>query len=155
MASLKTLSEEMTKLKRQIDTMMSITAYQDYNDLSRLEDFSQIKNADDRQQLAEYRKILSKLDEVQFTLAYYERPVLEVSRLRRNEIGRYETERGHYYTSGSRIEFLRVEKDYDYDNDIWREIGTWTTSMVEHNGKDYYIVGYPGVVLPGLEVRVR
>ena len=155
MADLKTLSGEMAKLKCQIDTIMSITKYQDYDDLSGLEDFHQIKNADDRQQLEEYRKILQRLDEVHSTLAYYEHPVREVSRLRRNEQGRYETERGHYYTSGSGIEFLRVEEIYDSENDRWREEGIWTVSTVEHNGKNYYIVGYPKVVLPGLEVRVR
>lgn len=155
MASLKQLANEMEKLKYQIDTMMSITWYQDYEDLSALEDFKEIKNADDRQQLQAYRDIMYRLDEIQSILAYFERPVREVSRLQKNEQGRYETEKGHEYTNSSCIEFLKVEKSYDYDNEKWSDIWTWTTSFVEHNGKDYYIIGHPNVELPGLEVRVR
>lgn len=155
MADLKTLSDEMVKLKKQIEMAISIAAYHDYDDLSGLDDYQKIKSSDDRQKLEEYQKILYKLDEVQSTLAYFERPVRETSKIYLNESGRYETNKGHYYTSGSRIEFLRDEEVYNYETNDWEEAKIWTTSSIESKDGDYYIVGYPNVELSGLTVRVR
>lgn len=155
MADLKTLSDEMAKLKSQIETIFIISHYQNCDDLSELSDYEQITAADQRQQLEEYRNILYKLDDIQGNLKYYDKPVKEVSRIYANESGRYETDKGHCYTSGSTIEFLRVEETYDYDAEKWEDTPIWTTSRVEHNGSDYYIVGYPDVGLSGLKVRVR
>lgn len=155
MADMKALSGEMAKLQRQIETVLYVSGYRECDDLSALDDYKQIRNADERQKLEEYRNILYKLEEVQSTLSYYDKPVKEVSRIYTNESGRYETDRGHYYTSSSSIEFLRVEETYNYDTDEWEDSGIWTTSRVEHNGQDYYIVGYSGVEMSGLKVRVR
>lgn len=155
MADLKMLSDEMTKLKKQIKTMLYISDYQNCDDLSGIDDFGQINTADQRQQVEEYRNIFRRLDEVQSILAYYERPVREVSRIYINKSGRYETDKGHYYTSGSSIEFLRAEEVYNYDADTWKNVEIWTTSRIESQDGRYYIVGYPGVELSGLTVRVR
>ncbi len=155
MADLKALSGEMEKLKRQLETVLYISGYRDYDDLSGLDDYKQIKTADERQKLEEYRNILYKLDEVQGNLAYYDKPVKEVSRLHINASGRYETAKGHYYTSGSGIEFLRTEEVYNYDTDKWENAGIWTCSRVESQNGEYYIVGYSDVKLSGLKVRVR
>lgn len=155
MADLKELSIEMGNLKKQIGTVFSVSQYLECDDLSGLDDYQQIKTADQRQQLEEYRNILYKLDEVQRTLAYFERPIREVSRIYRNETGRYETDKGHYYTSGSGIEFLRTEEVYNYDTDTWENAEIWTCSSIESKDGDYYIVGYPDLELSGLKVRVR
>lgn len=155
MADLKALSGEMAKLKRQIETVLYISGYRDYDDLSGLDNFSQIKSADERQQLEEYRNILYKLDEIQSDLAYLEKPIREVNRIYTNESGRYETDKGHYYTSGSGIEFLRTEEVYNYDTEEWENAGIWTCSRVESKDGQYYIVGYPDVEMSGLKVRVR
>ena len=155
MADLKALSGEMEKLKRQLETVLYISGYRDYDDLSGLDDYKQIKTADERQKLEEYRNILCKLEEVQRDIAYLNSPVREVSKLHMNSQGRYETDRGHYYTSGSGIEFLRRETVYCYDTEKWEETGVWTTSRVESRDGEYYIVGYPDAELSGLKVRVR
>ena len=155
MADLKTLSDEMAKLKKQIEMVISISEYHDGDDLSGLDDYQSIKTADDRQKLEEYRQILYKLDEVQRSLAYYDRPIRETSKIYRNESGRYETWKGHYYTCGSTIEFLRDEEVYNYETNDWEETKIWTTSSIESKDGDYYIVGYPNVSLSGLTVRVR
>ena len=155
MADLKALSGEMAKLKRQLETVLYISGYRDYDDLSGLDGYEQIKTADEWQKLEEYRNILYKLDEVQGILAYYDKPVKEVSRLHMNESGSYETARGHYYTSGNGIEFLRTEEVYNYDTDKWENAEIWTTSRVESRNGEYYIVGYSDVELSGLKVRVR
>ena len=155
MADLKALTSEMEKLKKQIETVLYISAYRDYDDLSGLDDYKQIKTADQRQQLEEYRNILYRLDEIQADLAYYEKPIREVSKIHTNSSGRYETAKGHYYTSGSGIEFLRVEEVYNYDTDEWENAEIWTTSRVESKDGHYYIVGYPNLAMSGLTVRVR
>ena len=155
MADLKALSGEMEKLKRQLETVLYISGYRDYDDLSGLDDYKQIKTADERQKLEEYRNILYKLDEVQGNLAYFDKPVKEVSTLHMNASGRYETVKGHCYTSGSGIEFLRTEEVYNYDTDKWENAGIWTCSRVESQNGEYYIVGYSDVKLSGLKVRVR
>lgn len=155
MADLKALSGEMEKLKRQLETVLYISGYRDYDDLSGLDDYKQIKTADERQKLEEYRNILYKLDEVQGNLAYFDKPVKEVSTLHMNASGRYETAKGHYYTSGSGIEFMRIKEIYNYDTDKWENAGIWTCSRVESRNGEYYIVGYSDVELSGLKVRVR
>ena len=155
MADLKALSCEMAKLKRQIETSLNISGYRDYDNLSGLDDYKRIKTADERQKLEEYRNILYKLDEVQGNLAYYDKPVKEVSGLHMNASGRYETVKGHCYTSGSGIEFLRTEEAYNYDTDKWENAKVWTCSRVESRNGEYYIVGYSDVELSGLKVRVR
>lgn len=155
MANLKALSDEMTKLKRQLETVLYISGYRDYDDLSGLDDYKQIKTADQRQQLEEYRNILYKLDEVQSDLAYFEKPIREVSRIYTNDSGRYETDKGHYYTSGSGIEFLRTEEVYNYDTEEWENAEVWTCSRVESRNGEYYIVGYSDIDMHGLTVRVR
>ena len=155
MADLRALSGEMARLQRQIGTVLSVSGYCDHDDLSGLDDFKQIKTADQRQQLEEYRNILYKLEEIQRDMAYLKRPVREVGKLHMNGQGRYETDKGHYYTSGSGIEFLRREEVYNYDTEKWEETGIWTNSRVESRDGEYYIVGYPDAELSGLKVRVR
>lgn len=155
MADLKALSDEMAKLKRQLETVLYISGYRDYDDLSGLDDYKQIKTADQRQQLEEYRNIIYKLDTVQSDLAYFEKPIREVGTLHENSQGGFETEKGYYYTSGSGIEFLRTEEVYNYDTDKWENAGIWTCSRVESKDGQYYIVGYPDVEMSGLTVRVR
>lgn len=155
MSDLKTLSAEMEKLKKQIENIIHISGYHHYDDLSRLDDYKQITDSDGRQILEEYERIISDLDKTARRLAYYKKPVKEVSCIYRNESGRYETDSGHYYTSGRTIEFLRTEETYNYNTDEWEDAKIWTTSSVEHNGKKYYIVGYPNVKMSGLKVRVR
>lgn len=155
MADLKALQDEMTNLKKQIETVISVSGYREYEDLSGLDDFKQIKTADQRQQIEEYCRILNKLGDIQWALAYQERPVKEVSKLHCNEAGRYETDKGYYYTCGSGIEFLRTEEVYNSDFDTWEDAEIWTTSSVEAENGKYFIVGYPKIELSGLTVRVR
>ncbi len=66
--------------------------------------------------------------------------------LYRNDKGRYEYAPGHYYNSGSPIEFLYQDDDGE---------ATWIASSVEHNQTDYYIVSHPKLDMNGLQVRER
>lgn len=155
MGDFRILSNEMGRLREQINTVLGISGYLENYDMSGLSDFSQIKTADQRQQLEEYGSIMCRLEEIKRTFDYYARPVREVGTLHENGQGRFETESGHYYTSGCGIEFLRTEEVYDFDKQEWKDVEIWTTSSVESDGGNYYIVGYRDVELDGLKVRVR
>lgn len=155
MGDLKTLSEEMGRLQKQIDALFHISGFPDYDDLSGLSDYKQIKTADQRQQLEEYRSILFRLEEIKRTLDYYDYSIRETGTLHLNSQGRYETESGYYYTCGSSIEFMRTEEVYNYDSDTYENTEIWTTSSVESKDGEYYIVGYPNLDMNGLKVRIR
>ena len=60
MADLKALSCEMAKLKRQIETVLYISGYQENGDLSGLSDYRQIKSADDWRKVEEYEGIITQ-----------------------------------------------------------------------------------------------
>lgn len=71
MADLKALSGEMAKLKRQLETVLYISCYRDYDDLSGSDDYKQIKTADERQKLEEYRNILFRLCSISYNRNRY------------------------------------------------------------------------------------
>ena len=50
----------MAKLKRQIETVLYISGYQENGDLSGLSDYRQIKSADDWQKVEEYEGIITQ-----------------------------------------------------------------------------------------------
>lgn len=145
MKNLKKVLEDTNGLYCKIDSILKSSTYDDYDDLSSLD----INYRDGEQLflLEELQSIMRNLDEVRDRLVYLALPVRKVSRLHRNESGRYETDGGHYYTCGSLIEAL-VEDGY-------RDVPYWVRTTLEHNGKDYFLVGYGSVEMEGLTVRVR
>lgn len=145
MKDLKKMLEETNGLYSKIDRILKSSTYDDYDDLSGLD----IDYRDGEQLffLEELQSIMRNLDEVRDRLVYLALPVRKVSRLHRNESERYETDGGHYYTCGSLIEAL-VEDGY-------RDVPYWVRTTLEHNGKDYFLVGYGSVEMEGLTVRVR
>lgn len=145
MKNLKEVLTEANGLCGKIDSILQSSTYDKYDDMSGLD----IDYRDGEQLFLqdELRSVMKGLDEVKSRLEYLVRPIREVSRLHRNESGRFETDGGHCYTSGSSIEAL-VE-------DGFREVPYWVWTSLEHDGKDYYLVGYSRVKLDGLTVRVR
>lgn len=88
--------------------------------------------------------------------SYLLRPIAYTDTLTLYSDGRYGTSNGrNYYTSGSLIEFEDTKDTMNAEGTPEETPVIWTISSVEHNGKDYYIVGYPDVDLNGLRVRVR
>lgn len=155
MGDFRQLSEEVQNLKKQLDTLFRISGFQNTGDLSGLSDFEQMKTADQLQLLEEYQWMFNQLESVKSNLDYYARPVREVGTLHMNSQGRFETESGHYYTCGSVIEFLRKDEKYNIDTEEFEDVEIWTTSRVEADHGEYYIVDYPTFALDGLRVRVR
>ena len=145
MKDLKQVLAETNELYCKIDSILGSSTYDDCSDLSDLE--INYKDSEQLFLLGELQAIMQKLDEVRGRLIYLSLPIIEVSRLHRNESGRYETDGGHYYTCGSPIEAL-VEDGY-------RDVPYWVWSRLESNDKGYYLVGYGNVDMDGLTVRVR
>lgn len=145
MKDLKQVLAETNGLYCKIDSILGSSTYDDCSDLSDLE--INYKDSEQLFLLAELQAIMQKLDEVRGRLIYLSLPIIEVSRLHRNESGRYETDGGHYYTCGSSIEAL-VEDGY-------RDVPYWVWSRLESNDKGYYLVGYGNIDMDGLTVRVR
>lgn len=145
MADVKSVMAAALGMRGEISRLLRLSTYSQYDDLSELK-----INYGDAEQLFlldELRSIMDKLADVGDKLSYLSWPVVETGRLRKNEVGKYETAHGHYYSCGSRIEAL-VSDDY-------HESPYWARTRVEHDGTDYYLVGHRDVSLNGLTVRVR
>ena len=145
MADLKMVLEKANDIKWKIGSILRDSTYEDYGDLSGLD--IDYKDSEQLFLLDELQAIMQCLDEVKGRLDYLALPIREVSRLHKNESGRYETESGHYYTCGSPIEAL-VQDGY-------REVPRWVWTRIEHNAKGYYLVGCGNVDMDNLTVRVR
>lgn len=145
MANINEVLAKAVELSWQIDSLLRLSTYKQYDDLSGLE-----INCEDAEQvflLDELRVVMDKLADAKDKISYLTRPIKETSRLHKNESGKYETRCGHYYSCGYGIEAL-VSDDY-------REVPYWSRTRVEHADGDYYLVGHRGVPLDGLTVRVR
>ena len=145
MADLQAALSEAVKLNRSIAQFLKFSTYTDYDDLSGLD----IDFADGEQLLLwdELRRITDKLADVQEWISYLTRPVSETSILRKGINGKYRTAHGHFYDCGSNIEALVT--------DGYHDVPYWTRTSVEHDGEDYYLVGFKGTPMQGLKVRVR
>ena len=145
MADLQAALAEAVKLNQHITQFLKFSTYPEYSDLSGLDiDFQ------DGEQLLiwdELRRITEQLADVQEYISYLTRPVAEESHLRKGTAGKYRTAKGHYYDCRSNIEALVTDE--------YHEVPYWTRTIVEHNGEDYYLVGYKNLPMNGLRVRVR
>lgn len=146
MADLQEAFTEAAKLNRQITQFLKFSTYTDYDDLSGLDG---IDHTDGEQLLLweELRIIADKLADAQERIAYLARPIVETCRLRKESSGKYRTAQGVLYSCGSSIEALVTDEYHDAPY--------WTRTVVEHNGEDYYLIGYKNLSMNGLAVRIR
>ncbi len=145
MANLQEVLAEAVKLNKSITQFLKFSTYTNYDDLSGLDiDFKDGEQLFLREEL---RGIAARLTEAQDNILNLSSPIVEVSRLRKGTAGKYRTAKGHFYDCRSIIEALV--------SDEYHDVPYWTRTVVEHNGKDYYMVGYEGISLKGLTVRVR
>lgn len=142
---LRELLEGSQKLNTDIKKLLKESTYLEYDDLCMLD----INHKDAEQILLQEQlcKVMQELEDVSARLDYLALPIKEVSRLHKNSDGRYETKSGHCYTSGCRVEALI--------SDGFQEVPYWVRTSIEHDGKDYYLVGYRQTELEGLKVRLR
>lgn len=149
------LEKRIYSLNGSIKEVLRASQYEKYGDLSGV-DYSP-EDPEENFIATELEGVLEKLDRIEGTLEYLQRPIEATGKLFKNERERYtarptETAPDSFieeweYTSGQGIEFLY--------SDPFEERASWRASRVEHNGKDYYIVGYPDIQLEGLTVRRR
>lgn len=145
MADLKMVLAKATELNRNIEQFLKFSTYDRYTDLSGLEiDFT---NGEQIFLWDELRVIADRLADIQEMITYQSLPIVEESCLRKGVAGKYRTVKGHYYDCRSTIEAL-VTDDY-------HDVPYWTRTVVEHNGKDYYLLGCKDIPMKGLRVRVR
>lgn len=118
-----------------------------YNDNRTLEYIDCNKDdPDDMQRWNELMDASKALMQVVNNLGYIHCPIAGTSRLHLNASGRYGNDFNEY-TSGSGIEFLLADNC---------STPCWVRSRVEVDGDGkYYIVGYRGLNMDGLETRVR
>ncbi len=136
---------QMKGLKSRIDDIFNVTAYDEHTDLRGLH--VDCKDSDQMFQLRELRKIMRKLVDIGGSIEYLFRPIRETGTLHKGENGEYRMEKGYCYRSGSLIEALLQEDPH--------EAPCWVQTKVEHDGEDYYLMGYEDISMEGLEVRVR
>ena len=137
--------EKMAEMKTQINDLLKYSTYDEHTDLRGLHVDN--KDSDQLFQLRELKSIMKKLADVAGSIEYLFRPVLETSTLHKDESGEYRTEKGYCYRSGSLIEVLLQDDS--------QEVPCWIQTKVEHDGEDYYLVGYDDIPMEGLNVRVR
>lgn len=144
MRTLTDLLNELQRVNKDINSVLNAANFKSYDDLSSLE--INYQSPDDLFLQNELIEIMGKLEKVNYSLAYLAKPIVGTYKLHKNSLGRYECA-AHEYTSGNAIECL-VYDDY-------HDAPQWIYTRVEHDGSDYYLIGYKGVSLDGLTVRVR
>ncbi|MGN0159216.1 MAG: DUF5348 domain-containing protein [Brotaphodocola sp.] len=139
MVRIETLYEKLLLLNDNIKEIQKLaTGDSERNEIGELIEYPQ-----DAEQKFLYdciMEVLDKLESIVCSIQYLQMPIRADGILHANIRGRYETD-GYEWTCGNRIEVL-IEN-------------AWIRSRVEHNGKDYYIAGYPEIPMEGLHVRVR
>ena len=131
-------------LSWKIGAILIESKFEEYDDLSGLN----IDSNDEEQLLLqdELRSILGHLENAKRDIDYLNKPIAYTGYLQKNSRGRYETG-DKEYTSGNGIEVLIYDDFYEKNR--------WVKTRVEHNGKDYYLVGYGDISMQGLKVRIR
>lgn len=153
MGNIRELQKEMDALQSQIASVLTLSKYEEYDDFSGVD--CDIDNPDELLLRKEYRELCYRLSEVNMRLTYLKRDILLEDTLIVRPDGRYGTHNGDfYYTSGSLIEFLYMDEILGTDGYLVKR-PLWCISTVEHNGTDYYVVGYNDIDLYGLKVRIR
>ncbi len=145
MANLKTTLAKTFALAPEIDSLFRASTFDLYSDLCSLPINEQ--DSDELFLLDELQRIMRWLEEAKNRIDYLKRPIKETSHLHKNASGRYETSSGYEYTSGTVIEVLAGDK--------YHETPYWMRSRVEHNGREYYLVGLEDICMDGLPVRRR
>lgn len=141
---LKDLLNEVTKLSEKSKEILISSKYNEFEDLSSLD-----INYDDKEELfllEELNNILYKIEDINNKIDYLYKPIILEGKILKNESGRYQVE-NYEYNSGDIIEALVYDSNYEDER--------WIKTSVEHDGKDYYLVGYKGINMDGLLVRVR
>lgn len=141
MNTIKDLQQELNTINQVLKDILKRSRFNEYSDLSGLE-----YDSDSPEELLlvdELQDVLYRLDEASNIITYLNKPIRKKGILAKSCNGRY-TYDGRELTCGCCIEALVPEDDRH----------KWISTRIEHDGNDYYLVGYKGS-LSGLLVRER
>jgi len=139
---LEELKKEFRELQDRLEILMERSGWEKWEDFD-LEDMPE--DAEGKYFIEEGRWMMDKLYAVKQELRYLNKPVTKEGFLHKNERGRYEL--GDYeFTAGGSLEA--------YVFDEYSEEYRWLHTRIEHDGKDYIIVGYKGSP-EAVKVRIR
>lgn len=144
MKTLKDLLHELNSLNKGIGDVLNAANFRSYDDLSSLQ--INYQSPEDLFLLDELVEIMGKLEDINNSLTYLSKPIAGTYTLHKNRLGRYECA-AHEYTSGNAIECLVY--------DSYHDAPSWVYTRIEHDGNDYYLVGYKEIPLEGLTVHIR
>lgn len=152
MRTISDLYEELKKLNGSIKSIITASKYSEYDDLSGLE--MDTRDPEQRLLREELRSILARLERASSNISYLSQPIAYSGTLHKQANGRYELD-GCELTSGSGLEVLAPCEIYSEEQNDYIAGVEWIATRLEHNGKDYYLVGYPELELEGLQARKR
>ena len=141
--NLKQLHDQLGELNRTIGQILAKSGFDVCNDLYGMEGGFDPDSLMLREELTD---VLNHLEAASNILTYLNKRVVGESTLYKKSNGRYGCETREY-SCGNRIEF------YGYDEDL--EKYRWYISRIEHDGNDYYLVGFRNVPIDGLKIRIR
>ena len=153
--SIQDIYEEARVLNGSIKKLLHDACYEEFDDMSGV-DFNHM----DSEQLFlvdALREILNHLSEAAYEIDYLGAPIREKGCLHKNANGRYELN-GSELTCGCGIEYLMEDEYhevYDITTSDFISVPYWKSGRIEHNGKDYYIVGADLETLENVKVRRR
>jgi len=143
--SITELLNEAEKLSEAIYSFLISSTYDQCYDLSGLS--VDREDPEELLLLDEMRGIVQSLDDAYRVIQYLTLPIESISTLHLNPGGRYESEDGYVYTSGTPIEAM-IEDDK-------REVPYWALSRIESDANGYYIMYHRGALKDGIKVRRR
>lgn len=146
------LYKKLAVINESLKDIIHDSEYDEFDDLSGVE----MDNKDPEQRLLreELSRVLDYIDRASCTLSYISQPIAFSGTLHKQDNGRYALG-GYELTSGSGIEALVPCEIYSEEQNEYIEGSEWVASRLEHNGKDYYLVGHKDIQLEGLVARRR
>ena len=152
MRSISDLYRELTTLNSSIERIIQASRYSEYDDLSGLE--LDARDPEQRLLREELRSILDHLERASSSISYLSQPIAYSGTLHKQANGRYMLD-GYELTSGNGLEALVPCEIYSEEQNDYIEGVEWVASRLEHDGNDYYLVGYRDLQLEGLTARKR
>lgn len=151
MRTLLEIKEGLDRISGQLTSIIKDSGYEDYGELSGLE-----YDTEDPESLFlkdELEDALEMLDKVNSGIKALSQPIAVQGQLHKGSNGRYSVE-GRELSSGYGLEVLAPTEVTTKSGD-WKTGYKWVATRMEHNGEDYYIVGFADLPLEGLTVRIR
>lgn len=139
------IKKELSKLQRNMDNLLPRDWDNQVCDEIEFSDFEN-SNANDWYLQERFNKIFSLMTDLHYEIEYLKLPVAFDGFLVKNNRGRYELN-NFELTSGCGLE-IKIYDDFD-------ECKKWVKTRVEHDGADYYFVGYKDYSVSGRRARIR